>query len=532
MKIGLKKIEIIAVVILYLAALWMWTLPIQNNSMPFGDVDASSHFAIGDYITSQDKSTYRIPYYMTFRYSGQNSIFPDYLWYPPQYWTNGAIAQIVGGERTLSFFIMVAILSSLVILSSYFLIRNLFGFWPAFLSSFLLVFSTRDYMIYLWGQWPQSLSFAFTPLALYCFFKYHQNYKENQSRPVYLCIMSLFLAAQFLFHPQGMIASIGALALYSAFLAIRYKKIPFKIKHFILSFIILVAIASAFAPFNIGEFFSELFAKQETATAKSFQFDKLLKWYHGIKNDPGLPDFYFEYDKVHGSLEGGLLSWWTLPFLLLGLLALAFRRKEEDIVMLGWFVSFYFLTRLAVFGYGTRDIRMFAYEAHVFYPIIAIGLLSISSISKSEPIKKFLKYGMIAVFLVLAVSVNGASAYKILKGQENSIARINPAQYEAAEWIKANLPENADVYTYGTLGFQNYAAKIKWLGVLSQRHFIVSNDEINMTDYLFIDYTDASALRDQNYANAIQNFEKNLQNSTNVYSKNGIKVYKIDEIKI
>ena len=138
MKIRYKQIEVILIVILYLSALYVWTLPIHNNKMPFGDVDASSHFTIGDYMVTYDKSIMKIPYPVTFRYGGQNSAFPGYLWYPPQYWTNTGIAQVLGGDRILPHFILIAIFSSLIVLSSYFLIRSLFGFWAAFLSSFLL----------------------------------------------------------------------------------------------------------------------------------------------------------------------------------------------------------------------------------------------------------------------------------------------------------------------------------------------------------------------------------------------------------
>src|SRR3989338_9918967 len=149
MKISGKQVEFLAILIVYLTGLYVWTLPIQRNRLPFGDVDASSHFTIGDYMVTYDKSIAKIPYPVTFRYKGQNNLLPDYLWYPPQYWTNTGIAQVLGGERILPPFIVVAIFSSLIVLSSYFLIRSLFGFWPAFLSSFLLMFSTRDYMIYL-----------------------------------------------------------------------------------------------------------------------------------------------------------------------------------------------------------------------------------------------------------------------------------------------------------------------------------------------------------------------------------------------
>ena len=536
MRISFKKIELFLVAALYLTALYIWTLPIQKNSMPFGDVDASSHFTIGDYMASQDRSILEIPYPVTFRYWGQNAFFPDYLWYPPQYWTNTGIAQVLGGERIMPVFILIAVLTSIIILSSYLLIRDLFGFWPAFLSSFLLIFSTRDFMIYLFGQWPQSLSFAFTPLVLYCFYQYHKSYKESKPKPIYLYLMAMFLSAQFFFHPQGMIASAGALIAYNLILSIKNRKIPFSFKHLIISIILFAVVSSAFAPLNVGEFFSSLAEKQSESQGSAFQFDKLFKWYQGIKGDPGIPDFYFTYNETHGSLlenvKNTLLAWWTLPFLLIGLFILAYRRREEDYLLLAWFISYYLLTRMVVWGFGSRDIRMFAYEAHVFYPIIAIGLLSLSSLQKQEAFKKYLKFGLIALFLILAVSINGKSAYEVLKSQQNSIGRISQPQYEAAEWIREKLPAKAGIYDYGTLGFQNFAAKIKWLLVLSQRHFIVGNDQLNMTNYVFVDYTDAIALGNQNYFNAIKNFEMQFQNATPIYNKNNIRVYQVAELKI
>lgn len=531
MKISLKRIEIILMVILYLSALYIWTLPIHNNKLPFGDVDASSHFTIGDYMVTYDRSIAKIPYPITFRYGGQNNVFPGYLWYPPQYWTNTGIAQVFGGERIVPPFVFIAIFSSLIIISSYFLIRSLFGFWIAFLSSFLLIFSTRDYMIYLWGQWPQSLSFAFTPLVLYSFYQYYENYKSGRNKPIYLYMLALFLSAQFFFHPQGMIASISALIIFSIILIIKNRKIPFNIKHLTIAIVLFAFVSAIFTPLNIGEFFVELTNKQESPKTGP-QFDKLFRWYPDIKNDPGLPDFYFTYNQTHGSLQKGFLSWWTLPFLLIGLFVLAYRRKEQDFVLISWLISLYFLTRMAVFGFGTRDVRMFAYEAHVFYPIIAIGLLSISSFVNQRSIKKYLKYGLITLFLVLAVSVNGKSAYNVLNGMQYSIGRINPAQYEAAEWIRSNLPEDVNIYDIGTLGFQNFAAKIKWLGVLSQRHFIVDKNGINLTDHVFIDYTDALLLNDQNYINVLQSYEQSFRNLTPIYDRNNIKVYKVDRIQI
>ena len=163
---------------------------------------------------------------------------------------------------------------------------------------------------------------------------------------------------------------------------------------------------------------------------------------------------------------------------------------------------------------------------------ISIFVTFVSLLILGYLLKKYLKYGLIAVFFILAISVNGKSTYDVLKGQQYSIGRVNPWQFEAAEWVRSNLPEEADIYDMGTLGYQYYGGKIKWLGALSQRHFVMSNPESNLTDYVLIDYTDAILLRDQNYIDAVQNFEKNFQNITTIYNKNNIRVYQFAGFKI
>ena len=77
----------------------------------------------------------------------------------------------------------------------------------------------------------------------------------------------------------------------------------------------LSVVSVAFAPLNVGEFVIELFSNN-SPTLSHFQIGKLFVWYQGIKNDPGLPDFYFTYNLSHGynlangsSLQAGLLSW-------------------------------------------------------------------------------------------------------------------------------------------------------------------------------------------------------------------------------
>ncbi len=528
MHLNKRHIEALAITLVYFSAFWFWSLPLQGNPMPFGDVDASSHFTIGDYMVSQDTSIAKIPYPLMFRYGGQNSAYPGYIWYPPQYWTNTGIGQFFGGDRIISFYVLVILFSSLIILTSYFLIRHLFGFLPAILSSLLLVFSTRDTMILLWGQWPQSLSFGLTPVALYCFHQYIGSLKERSQR-AYLWAFSFTISTQFLFHPQGMIASIVPCGIFFVARSLKEKKLPsgwLNWGHFGVALATFFTVFFVFAPLNFGEFLYELTHPEAPIENQGIQLDKIFKWYHGIKNDPGLPDFYFTYNLSHGTLKGSLLSWWTLPLLIVGILFLLIRRKDEDLLLLSWLFSFYILTRLTVIGMGARDIRMFAYEAHVFYPIIALGAVFLGSLA-GEKLKKITLPVTVTIFILLTIFVNGTSAYEVLKSQQHSIGRITPVQYEVAEWVRHNLPEKAGIYAVGTLGYQNFAAKIKWLMVLSQRHFLVDESTLNTTEYVFMDYSDAIALGNQGYVDALRQYESQFQNLTPLYNKNNIRVYKI-----
>jgi len=68
-------------------------------------------------------------------------------------------------DRIIPIFLTNAIFASAILISIFFVINRLFGFLPAILSSFLLTFSMRDILPYLWGQWPERFAYAFIPLV-------------------------------------------------------------------------------------------------------------------------------------------------------------------------------------------------------------------------------------------------------------------------------------------------------------------------------------------------------------------------------
>ena len=46
--------EILIVIFLFLFSIYMWSLPIKNNPLPYGEVDSAHHFAIADYMNEHD----------------------------------------------------------------------------------------------------------------------------------------------------------------------------------------------------------------------------------------------------------------------------------------------------------------------------------------------------------------------------------------------------------------------------------------------------------------------------------------------
>ncbi len=509
-------LEIILITILYLAALYTWTLPMQKNSMPFGDVDSSSHFAIGDYIYRTNKAPIAVPFYIYNRYGTQNDFKEGALWYAPQFWTNTGVMQIISGERILPVFLWIAIMCSIVILTSYFLVRSLFGMWPALLSSLLLVFSTRDYMIYLWGQWPQSISYAYLPLVLYCFYRYI----SDSRNPIYLYIAGVFLAIQSFFHLQGLIASITILIIYSIILIIKEKRIILELKHLFISILLFLSIAYIFAPFNFPEFVFE--AASGSTGDKPLGLGALFHWYpEAERSAGGIPEFYFYYNQAHGSPENGLLSWWTLPLLFTGVLFLLIKRDNRALLYISSLAAFFILTHLGIVGLGARDARMVALEAQIIYPVIAVGLISIPLFLKS-PSRQYIKYGMIILFLVFLLSVNAPPMIRIMKDMRLSIGRITPVQLEAADWMLNNLPEKARLINYGTLG----GAKVKWLNVLAAKQFITDPDSQDKPTHLMLDYSDLTLIRSTDGIEQLQALE-NQFNATPIYNKNNIRVYQV-----
>src|SRR3990167_8954817 len=200
MKLNKNHLQTLLFIAVYLFAIYFWTQPLQERKLPYGEYDAMSHFEVADYIAYNDKSFMQLPPYIDLRYGEDNKFRPHTLWYPPTFHASLAAAEVFGGDRIISTFLLNAVMASFVLITVYFVINSLFGFLPAILSSLLLIFSPRDFMPYLWGQWPERFAYAFIPIILYCFYRYFiGNSKENKA-PLYLYLTAIFLGLTILVH--------------------------------------------------------------------------------------------------------------------------------------------------------------------------------------------------------------------------------------------------------------------------------------------------------------------------------------------
>jgi hypothetical protein len=539
--------DVIALTALFLAALFLWTLPFQQNHLPFGEGDSAWHFSVGDYMHSADKAISRLPFYIGAWYYNYNKIIgPFALEYPPANHLNYAFMQFFG-DRFVSVLLIRAITSFLGVFATYFLIRKLYGFLPAALASLALVFSLREQMIYLWGQQPTLSSFVIIPVLLYSFYKYATSLFEGKPNTSYLITTVALVASQYMLHVQGMIISLLTMAFFFLFLFAKHRKLNISRKTIVqiaIALVVMLAVMAPFATIYLGA--------QNTANPTGRDFSRLLQW--TIPSAPisgSFPAAFVQFSSEYGgktNSSGQLIYPWMwkiiLFFSIVGIAVLLLRREAKDLLILAWLLAIYITFHIDVI-LGSADwlgrvARMGIAEPPLMFSLMAIGLLSIFSLFKiPSQIKVLLRYAAAIAVAFLLVFTLGAGTKETLGQAYGSISRITPQQLEFALWLHDNTPENSIMYDLGTLTY----AKTRWLLASSQRYIDQYHGSFNNASYVkdspayfIFDYSDIQLLvnsqqyHDQFLAqmNQMQQTEQQIfQNITPVYNQNNIKVYNV-----
>jgi len=162
---------------------------------------------------------------------------------------------------------------------------------------------------------------------------------------------------------------------------------------------------------------------------------------------------------------------------------------------------------------------------------MVLGLIYlVSLILKIKGYRLFIKYGLIAVFVIFMWMSVGVFANKTLNGAYQGILRVNPYQYELAKWLRtSDIPEDAEIYHMGAISL----AKTRWIWMIGHRFLASSDgepiDKYNIT-HVVMDYSDFALIGDQSTVNKLQEWEKqNLANKSLIYNKDYIKVYEFED---
>ena len=538
MKLNKSHIQTLIFVLVYLFAIYFWSQPYKERKLPYGEYDAMSHFEIADYMAYNDKSFQKLPPYIDIRYGVDNKFKPHTLWYPPPFHSALGVMEVIGGERVAPIFLVNTVMATFIIISVYFVINSLFGFLPAILSSLLIIFSPRDFMPYLWGQWPERFAYAFVPIILYCFYKYFISFSKEDSKPMYFYLTALFLGINLLIHPLVFFHSIVGLIVLYIVLSIKQKKFVFSLKHKLVGAGIFLVLFLMF-PYQTFNIFPQITPQSSINTDQQKSAD-LLRLFH-LSLDPNnyvgsVPAWYFSFKDMNGL--------WTLPFLLIGILFLVLRREDRDLFLLAWLISLYLVLHRDIIGKAAFLHRSLSATTHIFAPLTGIGAVYLGSIIKlPSNYNKYLKYAAVLVFVYFVWSVNFAGASQMINKdtynpytKDGFFVSLNQAEYNSGQWLLENVPDSYNITVLGIPYTSNFleltAKKIKWLSAVSQHvlrfYYLLDNrGEYLKNNYVLLDYTMVGPLNDKETFDEMQSFEKNnLANHTLVYDKNNIRVYK------
>jgi len=423
------------------------------------------------------------------------------------------------------------VVCSMIFFTLYFLFRSLYGPIVGVLSSFLIIFSVRDHLTYIWGQWGTAISFAYIPLVLLFYYKYSCSIIDKKDKPIYAYLLTLLLVFQFLFHALGFFIAGAIMLIYSILVFIKEKKLPFKLPHVGICIIIFVALIILFAPLQINQIISRLFIGTSSLadTETPGFFARLIGWYNFPGGNHGVPDFYFSFSNIYNEL-------WMLPLTIIGLLYLALNRRRKDILILSTIIAFYVITHLDLVGIllGAKYPRIFYYESIMLYPIAAIGVVGLTSFIKLKN-KDTVKKIIVAIFVVIVLLTSAKPTYDFFNNAYDGLGRLNDIEMNGIEWINSNVHGGSYLALIGAPSFKPQT----WTQALAPESVIVfdenallpiNNKDVNRTTHVILDYSFLYMINRQDIINSIGEWEKNNTKQENLlYDDNGLyKVYKLE----
>lgn len=512
------KIAPILLVAVYLLGLALWLIPSFSNPIPYGEGDASIHYFLANAMVQTDKPVLVQPKAVSqWEMDAPETNPHNLLINAPQYHTSLALFLMQN-----NFYIFLAVMCSLSFFTIYLLLKNLYNPVVGLIGAFMVPFSLREQLTFIWGQWATAWSFALVPLIILLYFLYTKEQKK-----IYLGLLIAITVTQFLFHPLGVLISFTVLLIYSIILVCKDKKLPFKISHVIVGGVIFVLALIALEPFQLSQIGNRLGSDVTTPTEQfGFSISRLFGWYNIPGGTHGIPQFYFSFNDIY-------YGYWLLVPLIIGILLLLFRRSKEDWLMLSTLAGFYIITHLDLIGIdlGPKYPRLFYFESLLFIPIIAIGVYYIVDFIKDFKFKNYVRYGLIAVFGIAFIYINAVPSLNLFNSVYTGVERMNVEELTTAQWVSNNVPDDSYLLLIGFPTFKQatwFQAMVPGkVAVFDFNKLMATEDKnINKTTHFVIDYSFLYQLNRNDIIEQIQQLESNIAtNSKLIYDDNNMKVY-------
>jgi hypothetical protein len=257
----------------------------------------------------------------------------------PPYIMGYAFSQIFGRDRVIPAYIFIALTCCLSVFSMYLLIRKLYGFEAAVIVSTALLFSSREILLYLWGQRHNVTAFAFIPVAIYALYAYLNSFHKGQDKIQYLYVYILLLLATFLIHFSAVVFLIPVSVILIILFSIKSKKMPYlrkNLKHYL---IILAILVSVFSPFYF------IYFGASSTEPIDLGLKDIGSLFHWLK----IPDNKFDMNPAFSQYGTNYIGTWSVALLLIGVLIVLFRRAKGDIPLISGLISLYMMFHLSSF---------------------------------------------------------------------------------------------------------------------------------------------------------------------------------------
>jgi len=445
--------------LLFLLAFYIRVEPyLYAPDIPYGLRDAAFHYQVGK-LLFEGKSPSFVWNGLGINLRHENFYYPPLSYYVPAY------AARLTGDFQHTVYVVAALFCSLAVVSTFLLVRELFGDYPALAGATFIALSIRDVSSQIWGQWHSSYSLVFAPLIIYFGMK-----SLKDGRFLYLCSLSAGLCL--LTYPQTIL--IPLLSLVFFIVLSTDGRLPWKGTDILGSIVLFALLALPMIPGTnslVGH------AEGEGSGAPGF-VSSLIRWYPAdFEKVQAYPKEW--YDPIGNYSVFGIL------LIASGAIILFKDRSPQGrrafLLIVAMILAFYLAVHLTQLLSLMRALKLIVLEPYIF--AVAFAAPFSKKIVKDKRVK-------VAAVILLAFFILWQA--RLLYGVGERLfpigIRLTPNEMAALDYLREKTGDRSLVAFFG-----NNDVMLDWGTVLSERlllapkngGFYIENEPVKLSGEVY-----------------------------------------------